>query len=126
MHDKCKILGGAESRFGAFRDTLCPPLDWSACAQVSDEFTTFFFQGGLAIAVPGEVHGQYKAWKEYGRLPWEALVQPAINLAREGFRLSATVAAALKEMVEKIKTDPGLRQAIVIIVNSNQYTVKPR
>ena len=68
-----------------------------------------FFQGGLAIAVPGEVHGQYKAWKEYGRLPWEALVQPAINLAREGFEISTAVADALKEMVEKIKTDPGLR-----------------
>ena len=68
-----------------------------------------FFQGGLAIAVPGEVHGQYKAWKEYGWLPWEALVQPAINLAREGFLLSTAVADVSKEMVEKIKTDPGLR-----------------
>ena len=109
MHGKCKRLGGTESRFAAFRGTLCPPLYWSACAQVSDEFTTFFFQGGLAIAVPGEVHGQYKAWKEYGWLPWEALVQPAINLAREGFLLSTAVADVSKEMVEKIKTDPGLR-----------------
>ena len=68
--------------------------------------------GGLAIAVPGEVHGQYQAWKQYGRLPWKDLVQPAINLARNGFPISAAVAEALNDdMVKKIKEDPGLRSA---------------
>ena len=70
-----------------------------------------FLPGGLAIAVPGEVNGLYRAWKEYGWLPWKDLVQPAINLSREGFEISKAVADVLKEhtMVEKIKTDPGLR-----------------
>ena len=75
-----------------------------------------FLLGGLAIAVPGEVKGLYRAWKEYGWLPWKDLVQPAINLAREGFEISTAVADALNDhMVERIKTDPGLRWAIAII-----------
>ena len=69
-----------------------------------------FLLGGLAIAVPGEVNGLYRAWKEYGWLPWKDLVQPAINLAREGFEISTAVADALNDhMVERIKKDPGLR-----------------
>ena len=69
-----------------------------------------FLLGGLAIAVPGEVSGLYRAWKEYGWLPWKDLVKPAINLAIEGFKISDAVAEALnKDMVEIIKTDPGLR-----------------
>jgi len=70
-----------------------------------------FFLGGLAIAVPGEVHGLRRAWREYHQLPWETLVQPAIDLAREGFPISAAVAEALSEknMVTDIKDDSGLR-----------------
>ena len=69
-----------------------------------------FLSGGLSIAVPGEVHGMYRAWQQYGSLPWEQLVQPAIDLARNGFNISAAVGDALTDkMVEEIKKDSGLR-----------------
>lgn len=45
------------------------------------------FLGWLAIAVPGELHGM---WTEYinfgGRIPWANLVQPTIELLQEGVR----------------------------------------
>ena len=63
VHDKYKRLGGAGSRFGAFRDTLRPPLDWSACAHVSDEFTTFFFKAVL----PSLSLGRFTANTKLGR-----------------------------------------------------------
>lgn len=38
----------------------------------------------LSVGVPGTVAGMYKAHQELGRLPWASLVQPAIQLARNG------------------------------------------
>lgn len=60
--------------------------------------------------MPGEVRGQYEAWKRHGWLPWKQLVQPAIDLARNGFEISQAVADVLtKEMETDIRNDPGLR-----------------
>jgi len=38
-----------------------------------------------AIGVPGTVAGLYKAHKKYGKLAWAEVVQPAIDLANNGF-----------------------------------------
>lgn len=51
--------------------------------------------GFLAAGVPGSVDGMVEAHKRYGKLPWKELVQPAVDLARDGFRLTAREAAVL-------------------------------
>lgn len=48
-------------------------------------------RGGLSIGVPGTVAGLYKAQQKYGKLDWEDVVQPAVNLAKEGFAFSLTL-----------------------------------
>ena len=40
--------------------------------------------GHKASGVPGTVAGLYLAHQEFGRLPWQRLVQPAVELARDG------------------------------------------
>lgn len=50
--------------------------------------------GGLASGVPGSVAGMFKMHK-YARLPMEKLVQPAIDLAEQGFAVSASDARTL-------------------------------
>lgn len=40
---------------------------------------------GLSVGVPGNIALAAKAHATFGKLPWEALFQPAIALARDGF-----------------------------------------
>jgi gamma-glutamyltranspeptidase/glutathione hydrolase len=42
----------------------------------------------LAVGVPGTVDGMISIYKKFGQLPWEDLVQPAIDLATNGFELT--------------------------------------
>ena len=43
---------------------------------------------GLSVGVPGNVALAWKAHARYGKLPWAALFQPAIALARDGFAMN--------------------------------------
>lgn len=45
-------------------------------------------RGGLASGVPGEVRGLEYLHENYGELPWGALIQPSITLARYGFEVN--------------------------------------
>ena len=63
--------------------------------------------GHLASGVPGSVDGMVEAHKKYGSLPWKDLVQPAIDLALNGFPLSEREANSLNELrkdLEKYNT----------------------
>ena len=42
----------------------------------------------LAVGVPGTVDGMVNIHEKYGQLPWEELIQPAIDLATNGFELT--------------------------------------
>jgi len=60
-------------------------------------------RGHLAAGVPGTVAGLEAAHKKYGKLPWADLVQPAIDLARNGFPLTALEAKGLNDIAEDLK-----------------------
>ncbi|KAJ7945350.1 Gamma-glutamyltranspeptidase [Quillaja saponaria] len=77
--------------------------------------------GALSIAVPGEVAGLYKAWKQHGRLPWERLVRPAKNLARWGFKISPYLHMQMVKTESGILADTGLRE----IFTSNGKLLTP-
>lgn len=44
--------------------------------------------GGKSVGVPGNLRMMAMAHKRYGRLPWASLFQPAIRLARDGFKIT--------------------------------------
>lgn len=56
--------------------------------------------GHLASGVPGTVAGLFQAHAKFGKLPMEALIQPAIDLANEGFRLTEREAKSLNKAQE--------------------------
>ena len=49
--------------------------------------------GALSVGVPGTVAGLYLAHKKYGKLSWKELVQPSVDLAKNGVVLSPALAA---------------------------------
>jgi len=55
--------------------------------------------GGLASGVPGELRGLEHLHTKYGRLPWSTLIQPAINLARNGFVVSQDLVNYMKSAI---------------------------
>ena len=57
-------------------------------------------KGHLAAGVPGTVAGMVEAHKRYGSLPWAELVQPAIDLAKQGYTISETEAERLNRFQE--------------------------
>ena len=44
--------------------------------------------GGLAVGIPGTIAGLYEVHKKFGTMPWKDLVQPAINLAKNGYKVT--------------------------------------
>ena len=61
--------------------------------------------GGRSVGTPGAVRMLELAHKQYGKLPWSQLFEPAIKLARDGFKVSARLNTLLIPEVY-LKKDP--------------------
>tara|TARA_X000000950_G_scaffold222071_1_gene267492 strand:+ start:2006 stop:3748 length:1743 start_codon:yes stop_codon:yes gene_type:complete len=62
----------------------------------------------LSSGVPGTVYGLYIAHQKFGQLPWKQLVEPAIQLANDGFIISDTLGKTLESYKDKLgKTSAG-------------------
>ena len=62
--------------------------------------------GYKASAVPGTIAGLALAHEHYGSLPWEDLVQPALELARDGIVVSRDLSEALRWGRRRLETSP--------------------
>ncbi|MDZ4397436.1 gamma-glutamyltransferase family protein [Hydrogenophaga sp.] len=61
--------------------------------------------GGRSVGVPGTVRMLEMAHRQYGRLPWATLFEPAIALAERGFKVSARLHTLLQSD-KYLKQDP--------------------
>jgi gamma-glutamyltranspeptidase/glutathione hydrolase len=70
--------------------------------------------GYLAVAVPGTVAGLYEVHRRYGKLSWQEVIKPAIQLADNGFVLSSIASWRSIQVYETRKdailNNPAARQ----------------
>ena len=63
--------------------------------------------GMLAIGVPGTVAGLYKAHQELGSLPWQDLVAPAVELARNGIPITYSLQTGFASSANRFRQYPS-------------------
>ena len=62
--------------------------------------------GGKSIGVPGEVKGLLYALEKYGTMSREDVMQPAIEMAKNGYKVSAVMNRDMKNSYERIEKYP--------------------
>jgi gamma-glutamyltranspeptidase len=68
-----------------FRETAAR----SAHQDMFNKNVTLATDSTLGMGVPGEIRGFATAHARHGKLPWAALFEPSIRLARKGFPVTA-------------------------------------
>ena len=72
--------------------------------KLGDEIPDLSTKGALAVAVPGTIAGLFEVYKEFGSISLDLIFQPAIELAENGYKLTANQAQSLnnnrKEIIE--------------------------
>ncbi|MDH4352930.1 MAG: gamma-glutamyltransferase, partial [Actinomycetota bacterium] len=69
--------------------------------------------GPHAVTVPGAVSTWAAMHRHAGRLPWDALFEPAREAAEDGFAVGARLHRAIEESQDRIFADPGLRALLL-------------
>jgi len=62
--------------------------------------------GYVVIGVPGTVKGLWEASRHYGKLDWKTLVEPAVQLARNGFVVDGVLARSLQNQASAMTAFP--------------------
>lgn len=64
----------------------------------------------LQIGVPGQTAGIYTLWEEYGSMPWDQLLQPAIGLAQQGYQVTPNLLGAIELIYGEMAGHPELSE----------------
>ncbi len=75
-----------------------------------DASTQVFHVGDASVAVPGLVPGLEEAHHRRGRLPWERLFVPALDLAQRGLAAEAAQAVLHEMLAAILQREPGGRR----------------
>ncbi|KAH4947882.1 hypothetical protein HBI26_052870 [Parastagonospora nodorum] len=75
--------------------------------------------GGLASGVPGEVRGLQRLHENYGKLPWETVLTPAVKVARDGW----TVNQDLVNYMASAISSAGANSSSNFLVNDLEFAL---
>ena len=64
----------------------------------------------LSSGTPGSVAGLFLAHQKFGTLEWQELIQPALELAKNGFLVTETLEHALENNIEKLSKNEATKK----------------
>ena len=77
--------------------------------------------GHLAAGVPGTSAGLYEVHRQYGKLPWATVLQPAIHLAEDGFAVGEKFVKSAEGRKQVLLSNPAARE--IFTRNGKMYAV---
>ena len=95
---------------GQAEPTLFDYRETAPAAATKDMFAKERPTKYLLVGTPGTVRGLALAHKRFGKLPWKAVVQPAVKLAEDGFPMDVALTAALNAVVARQPDNAELRR----------------
>ncbi|KAH8731432.1 gamma-glutamyltranspeptidase-like protein [Phaeosphaeriaceae sp. PMI808] len=73
-------------------------------------------EGGLASGIPGELRGLQRLHENYGKLPWETVLQPAVHVARNGWRVN-------EDLVKYMASAGGANSTSNFLINDPDFAL---
>jgi gamma-glutamyltranspeptidase/glutathione hydrolase len=112
---KCVILY-FESKTGETRyidglDAAGARLDVEKLSQATPEERA---EGGLGVAVPGQVAAMHLAHQNWGQLPWADLLEPSAALAENGFLVVSGMPVFFERRLERIRSNAEARRLYLV------------
>jgi gamma-glutamyltranspeptidase / glutathione hydrolase len=123
VHPEAGNIGGGGFMVIRRRDGTVQTLDYreTAPARATRDMyldaqgnpTELSVTGHLSAGVPGSVAGLVEAHRRYGRLPLAAVVQPAIDLARDGFLVDEYRSESISDDSTRLAGFPASRASFL-------------
>lgn len=117
----CSIGGDAfalvydpeRSKVTGFNGSGRSPRALTAARVVGTGRSTMPLRGPLPVTVPGVVDVWHQLSKTYGRSNWADLLEPAVAYARDGFAMTARVAASVNEQIDLLYESDVARELLL-------------
>ena len=100
--DAFALVSGPEGRLEALNGAGAVPTALATASIPGGRLPRF---GPLSISVPGLVDAWWRLWERHGSRPFAALIEPAAELADEGFALDDAFARALDRVRAAVGPD---------------------
>ena len=124
VHPSAGNLGGGGFMVFRMADGSTAALDYREMAPAAATPDMFVDAGGrlteasvlghLASGVPGSVAGMYEAHRRFGRLPWSAVVAPAVRLATDGFEIDDFRHRSIADGADRLRQFEASRRQFLV------------